>query len=634
MPFVQMENISLFLWACKTPPLNLQEHDIFLTVDLYESKDPAQVIQCLVAFSRAAHSINPAAFPSAIGQQSRLISPQSMGGLGPSLKHRGYSGASNALNSTIEMETLTPLASLETENSSSGEWSTKNSSKNDINYKTVLSSWSKREHKDTISPAWNIAQYGYLGGASQANLGIAFGSRRQIISTGPTFPILTDKSKKQCEKKADENLRVENQKRESKRPAQIEPQIEIEDYLCIGEERTLENKASQACREELRMQEEEKRIWEEQERQWKLTEDNRRREEKEAEARMDEERRRARSRSREPNLQGQILSQFQDGNVISANRSNYSSRAREFENELKLARQREAEYQALRQNPGNRSLSKLRMVSPSRPKLPARMDSWSKDEREVLRTPHHTSSAEKEFQYPFFQQPILPKKSRPLPDPTAIAPLLHFEVQQTGQNHPMPDRTTTSPIKTESYHIDSRPLPKVPAPQPLSRQVQSHLHQESFPPLQNLPSVQPSFRQDLMSSRPQPPTPTKSDSFILPRNFPKSLHSLDYGQPGFLNRGRNGNSQQCQGTLVNSGPNTLLEREMEMERQRQKEWEEIQMEKKPHARLANEMVEGINDYNGRYWDVNQRPRFTDEDNHNSRTGRQQIVGPRPLPSQR
>ncbi|KAL2156442.1 hypothetical protein VTH82DRAFT_1187 [Thermothelomyces myriococcoides] len=40
MPFVQMENISHFLRACQGPPLNLQQHDMFLTVDLYEQKRP------------------------------------------------------------------------------------------------------------------------------------------------------------------------------------------------------------------------------------------------------------------------------------------------------------------------------------------------------------------------------------------------------------------------------------------------------------------------------------------------------------------------------------------------------------------------------------------------------------------
>lgn len=63
MPFVQMENISHFLRACQAPPLNLHQHDTFLTVDLFERKDPAQVLQCIGAFSRAAHAANPTNFP-------------------------------------------------------------------------------------------------------------------------------------------------------------------------------------------------------------------------------------------------------------------------------------------------------------------------------------------------------------------------------------------------------------------------------------------------------------------------------------------------------------------------------------------------------------------------------------------
>ena len=81
MPFVQMENISHFLRACQMPPLNLPPHDVFLTVDLYEAKDPAQVLQCIGAFSRKANAINPSAFPRAIGVKSKgaAMSPQLSG---------------------------------------------------------------------------------------------------------------------------------------------------------------------------------------------------------------------------------------------------------------------------------------------------------------------------------------------------------------------------------------------------------------------------------------------------------------------------------------------------------------------------------------------------------------------------
>src|ERR1700761_2668003 len=80
MPFIQMENISHFLRACEGPPFNLPSHDRFLTVDLYESKDPAQVLQCLGAFSRVANQTNPARFPTTLGpKRAGVMSPNMTG---------------------------------------------------------------------------------------------------------------------------------------------------------------------------------------------------------------------------------------------------------------------------------------------------------------------------------------------------------------------------------------------------------------------------------------------------------------------------------------------------------------------------------------------------------------------------
>jgi hypothetical protein len=77
MPFIQMENISHFLKACEMPPLNMHAHDRFLTVDLFEAKDPAQVLQCIGAFSRQAHAANPSKFTSTIGpkKQGNPVTP-------------------------------------------------------------------------------------------------------------------------------------------------------------------------------------------------------------------------------------------------------------------------------------------------------------------------------------------------------------------------------------------------------------------------------------------------------------------------------------------------------------------------------------------------------------------------------
>ncbi|KAG5365668.1 Transgelin [Yarrowia sp. B02] len=57
MPFVQMENIASFLKAASF--LGVPQHELFETVDMYELRDPAQVLVCLKALSRHAHKVNP-----------------------------------------------------------------------------------------------------------------------------------------------------------------------------------------------------------------------------------------------------------------------------------------------------------------------------------------------------------------------------------------------------------------------------------------------------------------------------------------------------------------------------------------------------------------------------------------------
>lgn len=56
MPFVQMENISLFLKTCEM--VGVPHDEIFQTVDLYDGKDPYQVIVTLISFSRFANQLN------------------------------------------------------------------------------------------------------------------------------------------------------------------------------------------------------------------------------------------------------------------------------------------------------------------------------------------------------------------------------------------------------------------------------------------------------------------------------------------------------------------------------------------------------------------------------------------------
>ncbi|BFZ54440.1 calponin [Savitreella phatthalungensis] len=55
MPFVQMENIGMFLSFARDK-LGIPAHDMFQTVDLYERKNTYQVIQCIHTLSRYAQT--------------------------------------------------------------------------------------------------------------------------------------------------------------------------------------------------------------------------------------------------------------------------------------------------------------------------------------------------------------------------------------------------------------------------------------------------------------------------------------------------------------------------------------------------------------------------------------------------
>lgn len=57
MPFVQMENIAAFLRAAES--LGVPHYELFETVDLYEMKDPVQVLITIRSLSRHAHQKNP-----------------------------------------------------------------------------------------------------------------------------------------------------------------------------------------------------------------------------------------------------------------------------------------------------------------------------------------------------------------------------------------------------------------------------------------------------------------------------------------------------------------------------------------------------------------------------------------------
>lgn len=609
MPFVQMENIAMFLSACSNEPFNLQSHDVFLTVDLYESKDPAQVLQCLGAFSRAANRINPSRFPNPIGGKSRGLSPQrtgpaTVGGGSYGSRGRGVSNASNT-SSAYNPGTRPVLTPTKTGDSNSGRWSpTKPTSPG-------VSSWSKKSDEGATAPAWNIAQYGYMGGASQGNLGVSFGGRRQITSAGPHVPSMAEKEKKRKEEEERQRIQAE----EDERRRREEQEAEEERARIIEEQRWAEE--TRKLREQERQKaEEEKRKWEEEERTWRLEEERRQKEEREADARLEEERRRARGNS-DARLRGQFLSQYQQENGLSRADSNgdgpEASRIKELERELELAREREQEYererqiklqQRARQNLEDHDMSvrvnqesarKLRSRSRSRPRAHSRKNSdeiWREDERDYLRKQYNAHNSSDEPNPSHTPQPQSSRSPRPLPDP---APPVRVVKNNTGpSSRPLPDPTKYT----------SSPQAQAPSQSRTDRYLSSN------------------------------PPPQQAQARTT---YSNEIGGFDSAAERDAEDRRRFASQQ-KTKAGGWASKSLLEREMEMERQRQKEWEESQKEVKTKV-PRGDGVDGIGGGIGGKWDVNQWTGYTGGDGQNRGSqgigsGRRQIVGPRPPPTGR
>ncbi|OAA63184.1 calponin-like protein [Cordyceps fumosorosea ARSEF 2679] len=619
MPFVQMENISHFLRACQSPPLNLHEHDIFLTVDLYEQKDPAQVLQCLGAFSRAANSTNPKHFPNVIGPRSSQPGGAPSTPIAGGLRGRGTSVTSNTSSAYSNTNRSSMLPSR-TGDSVPGRWSPTKSPTRDTGSPAPVSSWSKKEQENASTPAWNISQYGYLGGASQGNLGIQFGSRRQIINSGPRVPSLAEKERIRKEQAAEEErLRQEEDQQERERLAAEEAKAKKEEEeRWEAETRQLRQKAD-----------DEKRRWEEEERQWKLTEERRKKEEAEAEAKLEEERQRARSRS-PVKLRGQYLSQYQADRGISGDATDDSSRIRALEKELEKARRREAEYERERQGRGSGRSSVVSSVgafkspptgtrspkarSRSRPRAaapvvspPMRQDSWAQGEREYLHTQWNQQQQESAMPEPVQRTPKLSPHNQRTPEPRALAVRSPPPPQSA---RPLPDPTATIAPKVKSHNTggSSRPLPD--------------------PATYQSPPTPQNRTGRFLASNPAPASPA------TPQTYSREVGSSTEERDAEDRRRQQGQANTKAGGWAGK---SLLEREMEMERERQREWEEAQKETAARTVPAGDAgVDGIGGGIGGRWDVGQWSGYTGGDSQNRGSqgigaGRRQIVGPRPLP---
>lgn len=175
--------------------------------------------------------MQPSKFPNVIGEKARtgLVSPQSTGGFSAGGarygRPRGASNTSEASStpsyqasqaiagrgSPSRLSETGPAKGLNGVNSSSGG----------------VSSWSRKGDEGATTPAWNIHQYGYMGGASQGNQGISFGGRRQITTPGPKVPSLAEKERKRREQEAEaDRLRLQAEEAEHKRRIEREAEEE------------------------------------------------------------------------------------------------------------------------------------------------------------------------------------------------------------------------------------------------------------------------------------------------------------------------------------------------------------------------------------------------------------------------
>lgn len=590
MPFIQMENISHFLKACEMPPLNLPAHDRFLTVDLFEQKDPAQVLQCLGAFSRQAHNLSPSKFASTIG-------PRKTGAtMSPSTTGSGMGYTTNGGSVRRPASPTKPMAPSWTGGSTSSNGGTKSPS-------GPVSSWSKKSDESNTAPAWNIHQYGYMGGASQGNQGINFGARRQIVNSGPAVPSLAEKEKlrKEKEAEADRQRQFEAEQQERKRQ-QAE---EDEERARLEEEKRWEEETRRQREEERRRLDDQKRQWEEQEQRWKAEEEVRRKEDAALQASLSK---RAPEKPRVPSssiLRGQTLAEYQKEQTSLSSPAEPAEtpeqkRVRELEKQLEEARERERQYQAEREErvrKGPSEGSRPSTADTARPGSAHESDvSWVGDEREYLRKQWQDTQAPRPqvgTQRPLpTPQPAPSLPQRPLPEPIA-------EPAAVQQAPTLPSRAPASPF--------TRPLP-TPKKEP-----------EAFEPQQAKPNRTDQF---LATT----PAPTNTG--------PRISSSQEAGDTSL-------EQQQLRDSRVASQQKTkaggwasksLLEREMERERERQKEWEANQQAIKDAPRDDSQ---GTGE--GQTWDIHQYGYMGgDSQNRGSGVGsginfggRRQIIGPRP-----
>jgi len=561
MPFVQMENISHFLSFVASPPVSLPPHDLFLTVDLYEQKDPAQVCQCITSYSRIAHKLKPGAFPTTIGglKATAQLSPQLSGGAGGlwaggARKVSGGSVGSGGGGSVV-----------------SGYSGSGGTARPPVPpRKAAVSTWSKSSDETATLPAWNIAQYGYMGGASQGNQGISFGARRQITnnpvvkSTPATSPPPTMSFAERRRKEEEER----------KREAQAEEERMRELRAADERRRAVEEADRWRKEEEGRTAIElERRKWKEEEekrRLWQREQDNQRELERQKEEyafkRREEEAKRVRDREVQIRLDRE-----------KKERERERERIRELERELEKARERERIYEAEKEERRRQDTERMRRdaqeMAIRRHRTGELPSTPSSSEANFVRG-HRTGDRDQEPERMFLQtwqnntpppqtpprhkqlgSPIPQPRALPTPPPRKLPPAPVADYPSTSNGYyaaePMqPSRSWETNDDASGPDYEREELEK--------QQAYKWARLTSF-----LSFLQPSLA-------PLAPAPSPSPSI---------------------------SSQSFESLLTYGNSMSLLERERERERQRQKEWEANQRE--VEQRVPTATTEDV------AWDVNQ-----------------------------
>ncbi|KZF18978.1 hypothetical protein L228DRAFT_286211 [Xylona heveae TC161] len=644
MPFVQMENISHFLHACQVAPLSLPPHDVFLTVDLYEGKDPAQVLQCIGAFSRAAHNLRPQVFKRSIGPKGKnpAMSPQATGSstgeagiaglrkVGPGI---GYSSPGSQRSPARAMSPALTGGSNISKTSADGASSPRG-----------VSTWSKKSDEFVTNPAWNIHQYGYMGGASQGNQGVAFGARRQITSPSPAIPSLAEKQRKR--EQEEQRLRMQAEEAEHKRRFEREAEEERER---LAEEKHWEEETVKQRELERQQVAEEQARWREEEERWKKDEERRVKEEREVEQRLENERERKRAGS-DARLRGQFLSEYQAERGGRASRSaSYDNpelraereRVRDLERQLEEARDREREYEHDRHKHHHQEHQRHNLQA---------HDLYLREKEEAERAAHPAShlSAQKDSDEAWreserdYLRREWSRAQHADPEPAPPAPPVH----RSGARSPSFYHRDDEPLQRRSPVPPARPLPNPaatspPPPSLPSRPLPDPVAYAAANANRNPANPADASSDTTPSSHPANVGPNRTERFLASNPAPaapkpQSHYPSEIGMTSTSERDAEDARRVASQNKTKAGgwaSKSLLEREMERERERQREWEANQAATQ-EAASKGQREDGSGAGPGQSWDVNQYG-FLGGDSQNRGAGginfggRRQIIGPRP-----